>query len=193
MNAHINGNLVRMIVDIGSNSTIISRGAAKAMNLDVHAPSESTTFSGVNGVSEAYEGTATNVTFTLHDKLEFDVDTVRVSANDGYLILLGNDLLTDNMCYSYKGNLKDKFVGTFMFHDLRNDVQVNVKAQMGHPKYDPSAQVNFVNSNMTLCAMDSYNMVPSKGTTNFEFAQLTSVFNEYFVDTPRSLFDKVVG
>jgi hypothetical protein len=39
---------------------------------------------------------------------EFDVDEIRVSSNEGMLILLGNDILDENPCFKYLGCDKNK-------------------------------------------------------------------------------------
>ena len=115
MPGHINGNKVNIVVDIGSNTTILSRGAARLLKLKVESPRNASTFQGVSGNQEAYEGYVKDLTFTLHPRFEFDVDQVRVSSNDGFLILLGNDLLTTNACYKFRSLTKNEFVGELAF------------------------------------------------------------------------------
>ena len=90
---YINNKKVTVVVDTGSNSTILSKGACKKLGINVIKNSAPSIFTGVEGQTTAYEGKTERVVITLHKQIEFDVPYLKVSNNPGFLIILGNDLL----------------------------------------------------------------------------------------------------
>ena len=128
----INGSKVHAVVDPGSNVTIVSRGAARALNLSCNGISTSNSFQSVTGTESGYEGISRNITMAFHPMFEFDVDLVKVSQNDNFLILLGNDILSDNACYEYKGLKRKASDAKLRFYNKQQDILIDCPCIVGH-------------------------------------------------------------
>ena len=72
-------------------------------------------FNTANGSDSAYDGITAPLTISLHDELEFDIDLLKVSSNEQFLILLGNDILSDNEVYKFRGVKRDGHEGYLKF------------------------------------------------------------------------------
>jgi hypothetical protein len=71
-----------------------------------------------------------------------------VSQNDNFLILLGNDILSDNKCYEFLGIDKVGSSGILKFRDPANCVVVECEAQIGNNTN--KAECNFVEGGLVL-------------------------------------------
>ena len=124
----MNNTHVTCVMDSGSNSTILSKGACDALGLNIAINAEKTSFSNANGSATAYEGFAENVVLSFHPLMEFDVQRLKVSNNPQFLILLGNDLLDENSQYRFDGIEKGTNYGTLTFYNKQHDCYIKCKA-----------------------------------------------------------------
>ena len=81
MDVTINHTKVTCVADLGSNSTILSKGACNALGLPVARNLENTSFSKAIGSATAYEGFGKDVELSFHPLMEFDVQRLKVSNN----------------------------------------------------------------------------------------------------------------
>lgn len=93
-----------------------------------------------------------------------------MSSNPAFLILLGNDIMQDNRCFSFMGIDRRGSEGIIKFKDLERDILVECPAKIG--KSPTGGGVNFVSNNTASFELSACALVPSAGCKTHYFSKM---------------------